>query len=851
MLFKRKPKVVVSWWLALLEKILVRYVRVSDEWIERVRAAAKRGPVVFVLRNRNLIDLLCVRGLCRVHNLPPLGFVAGLPTFYFLPLWLWFVRLFRRRVPHRRRARLREIFAAGGSALVFLRRPAVRGALGSLPVKVDGIRMVVEVQRELGSRVMALPTVFLWGEDSMRRPGGRGLSFVLGTNEYPRLMRSLWMLMRRRSVHGAWIEDPVDLAAIRDERGSDDEALAGTVRAGIGRRIEMIRRARLGSHTKPSARLKAEVIGSRRLQAELRTIAAAEDIPLDEIEPRARAIINKLATDFRPRVLSLFAAVMAIVWRRIYTGLDVREQDLENLRQAVGRGPLLILPTHKSHIDYIVISQVMRYANIMMPHIAAGENLSFWPLGWLFRSSGAFFIRRKFISDRFYTAVVNAYIRRLIHQGCSIEVFIEGGRSRTGKLLRPKLGMLEMALKGIAVTPGRTLQIMPIFIGYEQVIEEKSYVHESEGKPKKAETVARLLRSTKVLFHRYGRLHVRTGQVFSVGDVLDDRGWTRGDLLQGQPRRTAALDVATRTLTEINRISVATPSAILATVLLTAREPQIDRQTLRQQTLWLAGVMRTLKAPLGELVERWLDEDDPPAESDALGKTIDAFVKGGRISIARKGDNPSYEIPESERLPLDYYKNNIVHFLVPVSLVAASCLSAADGSAERSAVTEDLALMSKLYHWELMLPAYTPEDETDFAEQIAALLDAAVSALEQLGLIEVDGSRLVVADRERTRFVADVLQNFHETYYAALLSVRDRALGGAAGDPLRRARQRFEELIAEGRFAKPEGRSRLTFQSAFQAFKELHLSRPASDEQPFAEGELGDRLIGFLERAIG
>jgi glycerol-3-phosphate O-acyltransferase len=721
MLFKRKPRVIVSWWLALLQKILVRYVRVSDDWVERVRKAAERGPVVFVLRNRNLIDLLCVRGLCRLHNLPPLGFVAGLPTFYFLPLWLWFLRLFRRRAPDRRRARLREIFEAGGSALVFLRRPAVRGTLVSLPVKVDGIRLVVEVQRELGAAVQALPTVFLWGEDSMRRTGGRGLSFVLGSNEYPRLMRSLWMLIRRRSVHGAWVERPVDLAAIREERSTDDDVLAGVVRAGVGRRIEVIRRTRLGSHTKPSARLKSELLSSHRLQAELRGIAEAEGIPRSEVEPRARDIIKKLATDFRPRVLSMFAAVMAFVWRRIYTGIDVAERDLDNIRGAVGKGPLLLLPAHKSHIDYIVISQVMRDANIMMPHIAAGENLSFWPLGWLFRSSGAFFIRRKFINDRFYTAVVNGYIRRLIHSGCSIEVFIEGGRSRTGKLLRPKLGMLEMALRALPLTPRQNLQVMPIFIGYEQVIEERAYVNESEGKPKRSENVARLLSTTKVLFHRYGRLHVRTGEVFRVADVLAKRGWTRDDLTNGQTRRAAALAVATRTLREINHISVATPSAILATVLLTLREPRVDRQNLHRQALWMVQALQESGAELGELVEKWSPaggEDD----DDALGKTIDAFVKGGRIGIVRKDDNPEYEIPASERLPLDYYKNNIIHFLVPAALVAASCLAAPEQGAEVAAVRDDFVLACKLYHWEFMLPSLSTGDDSGFRQQIDDLL---------------------------------------------------------------------------------------------------------------------------------
>ena len=84
-----------------------------------------------------------------------------------------------------------------------------------------------------------------------------------------------------------------------------------------------------------------------------------------------------------------------------------------------------MLPTHKSHVDYLVLSQVLKDNNLMMPHIAAGQNLAFWPLGWLFRSCGAFFIRRRFVDDKFYTAIVSAYVRRLVQERYAIEVFIE------------------------------------------------------------------------------------------------------------------------------------------------------------------------------------------------------------------------------------------------------------------------------------------------------------------------------------------------------------------------------------------------------------------------------------------
>ncbi len=844
----RKPTVIVSWWLSIIEAVLVRYVKINDEWIRRVREAASRGPLVFVMRNRSMIDLLCLRGLCKRHSLPTLGFVSGISPFLFLPWWRWLLALFRRRLPDRQRRRLVNTFKTGRSALVFLRRPAFRDALGSRPVEIDGIRLAVEAQGEIGVPVLALPTVFLWGEGAMHRLP-RTFDFMLGSNEYPRLLRSLWLLVRRRSVHGAWVEDPLDLAAIREERKVDNEALSGVVRAGVGRGVEKIRRLRLGGLTKPSVRVKEEVLRSGRLLDELRAIAQDEGIPEREIVPRAGAVINKLATDFKPRVITFFAALMAFVWRKIFNGLDVRPADFENLRTAVAKGPLLILPNHKSHVDYLAVSQVMQDANIMLPHIAAGDNLSFWPLGPLFRSSGAFFIRRKFINNRFYTAVVNAYIRRLIHEGYAIEVFIEGGRSRTGKLLRPKLGILEMTLRAMASTPRRDPGIMPTFIGYDRVIEERSYVRESEGRKKKNENVGGLMTTPRVLFHRYGRLYVRTGEFFTIQQVIDEMGLSREDLHQGQVRRAVALKVAMRTLAEINRITVATPGSILATAVLAHPDTSITRSRLRVLSVWLVGFLREQGVGLSKTVEEWTG--DMGGRRDSLNKAINVFVKCGRLKIVDKGDDPVYEIKQDQRLPLDYYKNNIIHFFVPSALMAASCLGNGDLGISLDEARAGFALACRIYRWEFFMPEYGASREDAFNAEVAELVDIGIRALETSALISRTGDRLHVRDREGTRLLADILRNYHEIYLAALRTLRSRVIGDLTGDLSRPARADFERTLDDGEFTKPEGKTRINLQNAFQSFKDLKINRPSADEHPFDEGELGDRLIKLLEGAIG
>jgi glycerol-3-phosphate O-acyltransferase len=310
-----------------------------------------------------------------------------------------------------------------------------------------------------------------------------------------------------------------------------------------------------------------------------------------------------------------------------------------------------------------------------------------------------------------------------------------------------------------------------------------------------------------------------------------------------------ALAVALRTFHEINRITVATPSSILATVLLTLRDSRFDLERVRSLSLWLVELLRADDVELADLVSKWTTATSEDS-ADAFAKTVRAFTRGGRIRVIEKGDNPVFEVPAAQRLPLDYYKNNIVHFFAPASLLASSLLAAPETGIERDQLLADLELGSRLYRWEFMLPLGEPTDGDTFGAELEQLADDAIESLVRSGVAERSGQRLVLINRERACFLADVLLNFHEVYSAGLTTVRDRAIGETTGDPARRARNLIEERVQSGAFLRAEGRSRLAVQSAFQAFKDLRILRPAAGEQPFEEDGLGARLLEYAERCL-
>jgi glycerol-3-phosphate O-acyltransferase len=199
---------------------------------------------------------------------------------------------------------------------------------------------------------------------------------------------------------------------------------------------------------------------------------------VDLVVQKARKELDRLSATQEMDFVKLLETILYRVWHRIYDGIEIDQAGIERIREAARKGPLVLLPSHKSHVDYLVLSYVLFKNDISPPLVAAGENLSFWPLGAILRRGGAFFIRRSFSGKKFYSALVAAYLRKLLSERFNIEFFLEGGRSRTGKLLPPKLGLLSMVVEAALQLRHRHVQFVPISIGYESIIEARSYVNE-------------------------------------------------------------------------------------------------------------------------------------------------------------------------------------------------------------------------------------------------------------------------------------------------------------------------------------------------------------------------------------
>jgi glycerol-3-phosphate O-acyltransferase len=251
----------------------------------------------------------------------------------------------------------------------------------------------------------------------------------------------------------------------------------------------------------------------------------------------------------------------------MFDGTIVNNEILNRAKAMALKGPLIFIPSHKSHIDYLILSYLLYNNNMPCPHVAAGKNLSFWPIGPLFRAGGAFFLRRSFRGAALYAKVFAEYIHKLLEEGFNIELFIEGGRSRTGKLLMPKLGLLSILINAYRSGACDDMILVPTYIGYDRILEEKSYLHELEGGKKESESLFQVIRARKFLKKRYGKIYIQFHEPISMHNLLVERGTPIADM---KPKEQNALvrDLGYQITNAINRVTVVTPHALVAGAML-------------------------------------------------------------------------------------------------------------------------------------------------------------------------------------------------------------------------------------------------------------------------------------------
>ncbi|KAK8043051.1 glycerol-3-phosphate acyltransferase [Apiospora phragmitis] len=441
-----------------------------------------------------------------------------------------------------------------------------------------------------------------------------------------------------------------------------------------------------------------------------------------------------------------------------YVRIHVSSEEVLRLRKVAEEAErkkqsIIFLPSHRSHVDYVSMQLICYRLGLALPVVVAGDNLNFPVVGAFLQHAGAMWIRRSFGNDSMYTTLVQAYIDTLLQNGYNFECFIEGGRSRTGKLLSPKFGILSFILDSLLSGRVEDAIICPVSTQYDKVIETEGYVTELLGVPKKKENLADFLSGgSSVLSLKLGRVDVRFHEPWSLRGYIDDQlkkfgGGIPRDLSARTPETVRIKQKLLRTmgykvLSEINDVSVVMPTALIGTVLLTLRGRGVGKAELMRRVEWLSNRVRAKggrvahfgNAPLSDVVERGLD---------VLGKDLVGVVSG----LAE----PTYYAVD--RFQLSFYRNMTIHLFISEALVSTAMytrVKRGGGPAVQDIGYDDLRgqvlFLSSLFRGEFIFPA----------DGLAANLEKTLVGLEHDRIIHLardpEGRIVTVglSDEERT-----------------------------------------------------------------------------------------------------
>ena len=482
-------------------------IRTGDE-VERTLAQVHaQGRVVHVMRSTGRIRFAYLAYLLAKLGLPPLRAAVGLTRFFGLRPW-------RRLIQGPAGTATVQALEQGGSALVFLKRSALTESRGR--ALDDPFPSLVAEARKGGRPILLLPELLVW-ERSPGHVRPSLLDALFGSPEAPSGISQLMAFLRNYSRAFVRLGEPINLTEfVAQDSTESDEVLARKVRGALSQHLSRQTRAIVGPKLKEPERLIEEVLRDRTFHKALEREAEEAKRPLESVESEARKDLREIAAKYSPTFMALIRPLLSWVFNRLYEGVEVDEAGLKRALDAGIRGPLVFCPSHKSHIDYLLIAWVFAERGMASPHAAAGANLSFFPLGTVFRRGGAFFLRRSFKGDRIYTATFRAYVKKLLREGVSQEFYIEGGRSRTGKLLNPKTGLLSFEFDAFMEGAREDAFFVPVSIDYEKIVESKAYEKELAGGEKQKENVRGLLSAPKVLAARYGRIYLSFEEPISL-----------------------------------------------------------------------------------------------------------------------------------------------------------------------------------------------------------------------------------------------------------------------------------------------------------------------------------------------
>ncbi|UUC48958.1 glycerol-3-phosphate 1-O-acyltransferase PlsB [Pseudomonas citronellolis] len=792
----------------VLRRLLYLWVR--SETINQSSLSLKidrSKPVLYVLQQPSVSDLAVVDTECRKAGLPrpvmPVavgGSIEPAAFFYLTPEPDWLGRQDKRGAP-----------------------PAL-------------VRMLAAIGQNGVDDAQIVPVSVFWGQSPDSEKSAWKLLFADNWAVTGRLRKLARILILGRKTR-VQFSAPIHLRELVDQ-GKGQERTQRMVQRILRVHFRNQKTAVIGpdlSHRRTLVKglLRAPLV-RQAIQEEVET----QHISTEKAEALALRYANEIAADVSYPVIRFLEVTLTWFWNKLYEG--VRVNHIERVQDVAQGHEIVYVPCHRSHIDYLLLSYLLFRNGLTPPHIAAGINLNMPVVGSILRRGGAFFMRRSFKGNQLYTAVFNEYLHTLFSRGFSTEYFVEGGRSRTGRMLHPRTGMLAITLRSFLRDSRRPIVFVPVYIGYERVLEGRTYLGELRGAAKKKESIFDLFKVVGALRQRFGQVWVNFGEPIHLDSFLEQHepGWRKQEL--GPEYRPAWLPEATNQLARevarhLNDAAAINPVNLVALALLSTSRLALDERALeRVLDLYLALLRKVPYSPSATL-------------PDGDGKALIEYVKSMNLLAEQKDAlGRILYLDEQNAVLMTYYRNNVLHVFALPALIASFFQSNARISREQLLnYTRALYpfLQQELFiRWDL--------------DQLDAVVDQWLAALVEQNLLKQDGDAYVrpaPSSREYVlltllaRAITQTLQRFYMAI-ALLLNAGQRQLSAEELENL--CTVMAQRLSILHGLNAPEFFDKTLFRNFIQALLDQRVLRKDEEGKLSYHEKLGEVVEGAAKRVL-
>ena len=676
---------------SLIKKIMSFWIEPNMKGLEGFKSdLGFRTKICYALLYESTTDLALLKIACKAHKLP-------------------------------------TPFGKNSASFFFIRRS--EGLLGRktvLRVPPQISQITNTTKKTTQEKTLVVPVSFFWGHQPERENSIGKLIFSEDWKRTSQAKKIIATMFYRKHIYLEFGEF-FDFSSITADSTSVPRKTRKILRI-LRTNFKNQKRAVLGPDLSNREKLIKTVLGSSRVGEAI--VRESSYLGIKNIKARKKAgkYAREIFADQSYRTVRFFDTVLNWLWNNLYSGLQVH--NIEKVKKIAETHALIYVPCHRSHMDYLLLSYVLYHNGLTPPHIAAGKNLNLPIIGNLLRKGGAFFMRRSFQNDTLYKAVFEEYLGQLFSKGFSVEYFIEGTRSRTGRMLKPKTGLLRMTVQNFLKNPTKKIAFVPVYFGYERIVESHTFEAEIGGKAKKPENLFDIIKIFRSFKNDFGTVRVNFSSPIALSDFVEAKT-VKSSIAKyqnsDQKSKFLSSELAIHLACKINESLVVGPINIFASACAVSKGKNLDKNTLLERI----DLFRLLAAGCA------------PRNSFLGEKSSLEILKYASTILGVNEDHDedaviSFQKTENQSDPFFYYANNSL----PIFILPALALNFIRN--RKSFSQKELALFLSALFYIAKIEYFLPWDIKDIDEISKRIL----SVFEKKNLVRTKDSLFQASNYE-------------------------------------------------------------------------------------------------------